>query len=336
MIVTGQPAASSFAAGAAVAGVGIAFTGVAALTSQLSSTARGANGLAVAVLAVAFVVGGVGNMLGHADASGLGRLQRLADVAVADRLGLRDAARSAATAGGCSALSVALCAVLVVRRGALRGAARPRPRRAAGPDRARPRPRRGLLRPFGLAWRLQRAGLPLVARRPASGSGLIFGSVSDSVRRPRRAACATGTRRWPAPTTMLDAWFTLDDRDGRHDGRRSTPSRCCCACATEESQGRLEAVLGCGRQPAAVGDELRRDRRARRRRAAAGLRRRHGAGGRAGGRRHLRPARRLHRRGAGPAARRAGDRGRRGGRLRAAAALGGLGSRGCCSWRRSC
>ncbi len=70
MIAAGQPAAGSFAAGAAIAGVGVAFTGVAALTSQLSRTARGANGLATAVLAVAFLVSGVGNMLGHVDAAG--------------------------------------------------------------------------------------------------------------------------------------------------------------------------------------------------------------------------------------------------------------------------
>ena len=74
MIANGQPSAGSFAAGAAIAAVGVAFTGVAAVTSQLSSTARGANGLAMAALAVAFVVSGVGNMLGHVDDSGAGRL----------------------------------------------------------------------------------------------------------------------------------------------------------------------------------------------------------------------------------------------------------------------
>ena len=41
------------------------------MTSQLSSTARGANGLAMAALAVAFVVSGVGNMLGGVDDSGM-------------------------------------------------------------------------------------------------------------------------------------------------------------------------------------------------------------------------------------------------------------------------
>ena len=50
---------------------GIVFAGVAAVTVQLSSTTRGASGFAAAVLGLAFVVGGVGNMLGHVDATGL-------------------------------------------------------------------------------------------------------------------------------------------------------------------------------------------------------------------------------------------------------------------------
>ena len=71
MIANGQPATSSLAAGAAIAAVGVAFTGIAAVTSQLCTTARGANGLAMTCLAVAFVVSGVGNMLGGVDAHGL-------------------------------------------------------------------------------------------------------------------------------------------------------------------------------------------------------------------------------------------------------------------------
>ncbi len=91
MIVNGQPAASSFAAGCAIAGVGVAFTGVAALTSQLSSTARGANGLAMAALAVAFVVAASATCSGTSTRAGLVAYSRLADLALADRLGLRDA-----------------------------------------------------------------------------------------------------------------------------------------------------------------------------------------------------------------------------------------------------
>jgi len=70
-IVAGQPAAGSFTAGVAVGGFGIVFGGVAAVTVQLSSTTRGANGLAAAALGLAFVLSGVGNMLGTVDASGV-------------------------------------------------------------------------------------------------------------------------------------------------------------------------------------------------------------------------------------------------------------------------
>ena len=71
VIVAGQPAAGSFTAGAAVAAVGIAFAGVAAVTTQLTSSTRGASGLAAAVLGVAFLTSGIGNMAGHIDPSGL-------------------------------------------------------------------------------------------------------------------------------------------------------------------------------------------------------------------------------------------------------------------------
>jgi putative exporter of polyketide antibiotics len=70
-IATGQPAAGSFTAGAAVAGFGMVFAGVAPITVQLASTTRAANGLAAAVLGFAFVLSGVGNILGTVDASGL-------------------------------------------------------------------------------------------------------------------------------------------------------------------------------------------------------------------------------------------------------------------------
>ncbi len=71
VIVAGQPAAGSFTAGAAVAAVGIAFAGVAAVTTQLTSSTRGASGLAAAVLGVAFLTSGIGNMAGHLDPAGL-------------------------------------------------------------------------------------------------------------------------------------------------------------------------------------------------------------------------------------------------------------------------
>lgn len=70
-IVNGQPAAGSFAAGAALGAVGIAFAGIAAITAQLTDTTRSANGIAGLVMAVAFLVSGLGNMLGEFNESSM-------------------------------------------------------------------------------------------------------------------------------------------------------------------------------------------------------------------------------------------------------------------------
>lgn len=70
LLVNGLPTAGSFAAGAAVATVGVTFTGVAAVSTQLAGTTRGASGLAAAVLGAAFLLNGVGNMVGTVDADG--------------------------------------------------------------------------------------------------------------------------------------------------------------------------------------------------------------------------------------------------------------------------
>ncbi len=204
MIANGQPVAGSFAAGAAVAAVGVAFTGVAALTSQLSSTARGANGLAMAVVAVAFVLSGVGNMLGHADVSGL-----VAYSAWPTWLSPIGWGYEMRPFGGdhwwLLVLSVVLAAVLIVAAG--RYAARRDLGRGVlpvqtGPAQASPR----LLGPFGLAWRLQRTAFLswLIA---LVGFGLIFGSVSGSARTMEGRA-----REWyqnmGGSSHMLEAWFT--------------------------------------------------------------------------------------------------------------------------------
>ena len=51
--------------------MGVAFTGVAAVTSQLMSTTRGAIGLASAGLGIAFMLAALGNMLGTVDSAAL-------------------------------------------------------------------------------------------------------------------------------------------------------------------------------------------------------------------------------------------------------------------------
>ncbi len=68
-IVNGHPAGGSFAAGAALGSVGIAFAGVAAITAQLADTTRGANGMAGLAMGAAFLISGAGNMLGDFNAA---------------------------------------------------------------------------------------------------------------------------------------------------------------------------------------------------------------------------------------------------------------------------
>ncbi|NDV04835.1 anibiotic ABC transporter [Rhodococcus sp. IEGM 248] len=64
LLAAGLPLDGSVALGAAVAGAGIAFAAIAAVTAQVTDSARTANGLAGAVLGVAFLLRAVGDMTG--------------------------------------------------------------------------------------------------------------------------------------------------------------------------------------------------------------------------------------------------------------------------------
>lgn len=238
MIVNGQPVAGSFAAGAAIAAVGVAFTGIAALTSQLSTTARGANGLAMAALAVAFVVSAVGNMLGGVDASGL-----VAHSAWPTWLSPIGWGYEMRPFGGdhwwLLGLSGAFAAVLMAVAG--RYAARRDLGRGLLPEKpGRSRASRGLARPFGLAWRLQRSAFCGWLLGMA-GFGLIFGSVSES------ATQMEGTmREWyesmAGTSRLFDAFSTsMIEMAGMLAAAYAVPVLL--RMREEEARGRLEAVL---------------------------------------------------------------------------------------------
>lgn len=189
-IATGQPVAGSINAGVAVGALGIAFAAVAAVTAQLSSTTRGANGLAAAGLGVAFVVSGVGNVLGEVDASGL----RLVSAWPAwfSPLGWGQQMRPF---GGDQWAPVALFAlwfVILVGAAALLLARRDVGSGILAERRGRAEAARGLLSPLGLAWRLQRGAL-LGWAVAMFGFGLTFGAIIDEI------ASATGaTTEWYA------------------------------------------------------------------------------------------------------------------------------------------
>jgi putative exporter of polyketide antibiotics len=238
MIVNGQPAAGSFVAGAAIAAVGVAFTGIAAVASQLSSTARGANGLAMGALAGAFVLSGLGNMLGHADASGL-----VASSAWPTWLSPIGWGFEMRPFGGdrwwVLVLPVLLAAALVAGSGwyaARRDLGRGVLPVQTGPAEASPR----LLGPLGLAWRLQRTAFIswLVV---ALGFGMIFGSVSESVT-SAEGSMADWYAKMADGSAVLDGWYTaMIEMAGTLAAIYAV--QVLLRMRAEEAHGRLEPVL---------------------------------------------------------------------------------------------
>jgi ABC-2 type transport system permease protein len=65
------PATGSLLAGAALAGVGLTFAGVAAVAAQVSETARGANSIGIVAVATAFMLRAIGDATGRVAASGV-------------------------------------------------------------------------------------------------------------------------------------------------------------------------------------------------------------------------------------------------------------------------
>jgi ABC-2 type transport system permease protein len=238
MIANGQPAASSLAAGAAIAAVGVAFTGVAAVTSQLCSTARGASGLAMAALAVAFVVSGVGNMLGGVDATGL-----VAHSAWPGWLSPIGWGYQLRPFGGDHWWLLALPTVFAVTLIAIAGRYAGRRDLGAGvlPERTgRDRASGALRGPFGLAWRLQRSTF-VVWLAGVLGFGLIFGSVTSSAVN-QQGSFRDWYQRMGATNEMLHAFTTsMIEMAGMMAGIYVV--QVLLRMREEEARGRLEPVL---------------------------------------------------------------------------------------------
>ncbi len=70
-ISNGLPVYGSFVAGAAVGGAGVAFLAVGLFTAQLMSTSRGANGLAAAIVVLAYFLRGIGDSIGTVKPDGV-------------------------------------------------------------------------------------------------------------------------------------------------------------------------------------------------------------------------------------------------------------------------
>lgn len=238
MVTGGQPVGGSVAAGAAVAVVGISFTGVATVTAQLSPSTRAASGMAGAALGLAFLFSGVGNMLGGVDASGVrvisawpvwlspigwGQQMRAFDSDAWWPLGL---------GFGLLVSLLVVAAGLANRRDIGRGVMPER----AGTARAA----RGLLSPFGLALRLQRA--TLVGWAVAmTAFGLLFGAISDEV-----VAVDDDALGWYAQmggTDQLSAAFRTAMLAGIGMAVAAYLVQVVVRMRAEEAEGRLESVL---------------------------------------------------------------------------------------------
>jgi ABC-2 type transport system permease protein len=204
MLVNGMPAAGSFTAGASVAAVGLAFVGVAATTSQVFSTARGAIGTAGAVLGVSFLLSGIGNMLGTPDADAL----RVSSAwpSWLSPIGWGQQMRPfggnhwwpLGLAAALGAVLVAVAALLVARRD-VGGGLWPGRR---GEDHASPT----LLSQVGLVWRLQRNAL-LGWSAGMFGFGLIFGAMSKEIQDVRGDALEYYTTMG-GTDSVVDAFLT--------------------------------------------------------------------------------------------------------------------------------
>ncbi len=144
------PAAGSAALGLSIGCCGLAFTGIAGVAAQLTSSARAARGIALGVLGVAFVLRGVGDSAGPAGPSWLSWASPLAWIQLSrpfagERWWVLAFPLAVFAAG------VALAFAFAARRDLDAGLLPDRPGRPAASP---------LLRgPFGLAWRLQRGAL---------------------------------------------------------------------------------------------------------------------------------------------------------------------------------
>jgi ABC-2 type transport system permease protein len=167
----GLPAAGSVAFVAGIAGAGLVFAGIAAVTAQLAQTARSARGLAIGVLVLAFLLRAVGDSAGQ---SGSRWLSWLSPNGWAELDRAFGATRwwVLALPVSVALISGAAGAVLASRRDYDAGLLAQRRGPAAGS---------ALLRsPLGLAWRLQRASL-LAWAGGAFAYGVVIGSSAKGI-----------------------------------------------------------------------------------------------------------------------------------------------------------
>jgi ABC-2 type transport system permease protein len=171
LIAAGLLPGGSFAFGLAWAGVGLAFAAIAAVTAQLTSSARTATGLAIAVLGLVYVARAIGDT---ASRTGPRWVIWLSPIGWGQQFRPYAGNRwwVLAVTVGFAAVMVAGAYALVVRRDLGAGLLPARP----GPANAAP----GLRGPLALAWRLQRGAL-LSWTAGFALLGLVFGNIASNV-----------------------------------------------------------------------------------------------------------------------------------------------------------
>jgi ABC-2 type transport system permease protein len=171
LTISGLPATGAIAFGLAEASCGLVFAAIAAVAAQVSGTARGARGIAIAVLAVSFLLRGVGDPGGS---HGLAWFTWLSPIGWAELI--RPFAGNQWWVLALPALAVVAGAgaalVLAARRDQGAGLLQPRP----GPATAG----RQLSGLTGLSWRLQRGAVAGWAAGFLVG-GLAIGVVTKSI-----------------------------------------------------------------------------------------------------------------------------------------------------------
>lgn len=171
LIGSGLDAKGSFAFGLMWATAGLSFAGVAAITSQVTESARAANGLTAVVLGVAYVLRAIG------DSSADGSTQWvswLSPIGWSQQVRAYAGDRFAVLLVPLAFLAVLVAAAtaLIRRRDLGAGLVRPRP----GP----PRAAKSLRSPLALAWRLHRGSL-LAWGFAFLLLGLLVGNIASNV-----------------------------------------------------------------------------------------------------------------------------------------------------------
>jgi ABC-2 type transport system permease protein len=199
-IAFGLPAAGSLALGAATALAGCMFAGVAAVTAQLTESARTARGMAITVLGLAYLLRAVGD-----PAPGLRWLSWVSPLGWIERVQPYAGPRWWLLLV-CAAVTVALAAaaaVLAGRRDLGAGLVPARPGRA---DAAR-----WLRSPLTLAWRLQRSGLAGWALGFAL-SAVVLGAAAKGIGATLNssAQARADILRMGGHTGLVDAYLAIE------------------------------------------------------------------------------------------------------------------------------